>query len=81
MADERLRTAWDRIRAKRTPREESLLRELVRLRSEIEPLRAALSDIAGSGPVDLDGKPDADAGWSWCYERAHKALDTSPTRT
>lgn len=46
-------------------------------RAEADRLRAALNDIARSGPVDQDGNPDAGAGWAWCYERARAEIDGS----
>ncbi len=50
------------------------IRELEEADAEIERLRKALEEIAGSGPVDADGNEDAYAGWNWCYERANAAL-------
>lgn len=44
------------------------------LEAENERLRAALQDIAQSGPVDSEGNHDPEAGWAWCYERALEAL-------
>ncbi len=41
-------------------------------------LAAALEKIGQSGPVDMDGNDDAEAGWSWCYDRANDALAATP---
>ena len=43
-------------------------------------LAGALRDIGQSGPVDKDGNDDAEAGWSWCYDRANAVLDAMPTK-
>lgn len=53
----------------------------------INHLWGALYGIAHSGPVNEAGEPDADAAWSWCYDRANDAIEwleskgvTFPTR-
>jgi hypothetical protein len=56
------------------------LATITSLQSDLQRTRDALQKIAASGPVSANGKRDADAGWSFCYDTANAAL-TPPTGT
>ncbi len=46
--------------------------------ARVVELAGALDKIAHSGPVDAEGKPNAEAGWAWCYDVAETVLSATP---